>query len=588
MADQKSVADAHSASAPDDSQIESAVSDVEAPALEREDQPKTPESDTSKASSTRRRRKRRRKANKNAAELRLQGRRSLCKGIADISEHMLKTTKLRVLGNYLESSKGLSEDDLTARLKKDATKIAAKDRILRLLREVDPDINRRNLQGIILFHILLQEENHELVEGRLEQKVLDFEKEIVRRAKDVDFFDRKAHDPVRWHQYETYRVALKAAWENEDDVSSDEAILLRVLRRHLNISLIEHWIIGATLKRFPKPKRVLHTREEIHDARKHLQRQSLLWSYRDQSNQNIDIVPAEVVNVLRGEIGLELQRTNYRRLLEHDQLTVAEFRDILKDRDMDAHGTKAELIERLAHADMRPSEFLEQLDRPKLASMCRHVGMPGSGNKPNLVQRLIDFYDDLTFEERETQDPREDWYNNYELLAARRYSDLRAKKLISKDLEVEHLFEKATDFLFEEKLRVPIDNKRKVTKADGRIPLENEEVILWDCKSVEKAVNLQDHLEGQFDRYLRKELEKGSRPLAFLVIAPAFTPESAKAAHQYKARTNWDIAMITAEALKHLAELWDTSEGDKRFPIRLLNKTEIIDKEKAEFLVSLA
>ena len=35
------------------------------------------------------------------------------------------------------------------------------------------------------------------------------------------------------------------------------------------------------------------------------------------------------------------------------------------------------------------------------------------------MARLIEFYDDLTFEERVTRDPREEWYANYELLALR-------------------------------------------------------------------------------------------------------------------------------------------------------------------------
>jgi hypothetical protein len=35
------------------------------------------------------------------------------------------------------------------------------------------------------------------------------------------------------------------------------------------------------------------------------------------------------------------------------------------------------------------------------------------------------------------------------------------------------------------------------------------------------------------------------------VIGPAFTPQSIKRAHQYKARTNGDIALVTAEGRKH-------------------------------------
>ena len=365
-------------------------------------------------------------------------------------------------------------------------------------------------------------------------------------------------------------------------------MLLQVLRKHLNISQKEHWLIGASIKRFPKSKRVLHTNEEIHDARKELQRESILWSYRDENNQNIDVLPQGVVEVIRDKIGMDLQRTNFLRILQHDSIRSVDLKEILHSRNMDKYGVKAELIERVVDSNIKPHEMLDDLDRTKLSDMCLQVGLKSSGTKPVLMDRLIDFYDDLTFEEKITEDEREEWYNNYELLAAREYSDLKAKKLISKDLEIEHQFEKATDFLFEEKLHLKIDKRRKVTKADGRIPLPDRQVILWDCKSKEGAVNLQDHLEDQFGFYLRKEREKGNLPLVFLVIGPSFTSQSIKAAAKFKAQTNWDIALVRADALKELADKWSVSEPKKPFPIKLLNQTELIDKERADFLLSLA
>jgi hypothetical protein len=42
--------------------------------------------------------------------------------------------------------------------------------------------------------------------------------------------------------------------------------------------------------------------------------------------------------------------------------------------------------------------------------------------------------------------------------------------------------------------------------------------------------------------------------VGFLVIGPAFTPQSLALATKYKARTNWDVALVTAAGLKHLAE----------------------------------
>ena len=120
---------------------------------------------------------------------------------------------------------------------------------------------------------------------------------------------------------------------------------------------------------------------------------------------------------------------------------------------MDHYGNKADLIERIVASNIKPSEVLSDLDRQKLSDMCSYVGLRFSGTKTELIERLVAFYDDLTFEERVTRDEREVWYNNYELLATRSYAELRAKKVIARDLDIEHQFEGATAFLFEARLQ---------------------------------------------------------------------------------------------------------------------------------------
>jgi|GEM_PF-253597 len=533
-------------------------------------------------------RKKRKMMRSDAEEFRLAGRRALCKRIEDIAPLMLKTAKLRILGRYLSSVRGLEDDDLTNVIRKDSQKLAEKVRIVSSMIEPDPNFDRGQLKSII-FAILLQEETHSVDETRLDEKVIEFEKEIVKKAKSLNLEDLRKQDPERWHHIDTYKIVLEAALQNDGSISADEARLLGVLRRHLSIAIDEHWSLSAALKKFPKEKCVLHTPDEVNEARKELQRDGVLWSYRDENNRNIDVIPFEIAEIIRREVAKqELQRTNYRRLLMNDAFTLTDLRSILQAKGLDRYGNKIELIERLSNSSVLPSEVLGSLDREKLSTMCSFFGLKSYGNKADLIASLIEFYDDLTFEERVTKDGREVWYSNFELLAARSYAELRAKKIISKDLEIERMFEDATEFLFQNRLRVSCERANKENRADGRLPLDGNQVILWDCKSVEGLVNLQDHLEGQFDGYLRKDAELGKNPLAFLVIGPAFTPHSLKLAYQYKARTNWDVALVTAEALKHLAERWATMEPNKAFPIRLLNRTELIDKERAEFLLSLA
>lgn len=514
----------------------------------------------------------------------------LCLGVAQIAPKMLKTVKLRVLGRYLDSTRGMDENDLTQILIKDAKKISAKKRVLESFQEIDPDVDRRNLKEIIIHVVLLQEETYSLEEHKLEEKVLAYEKSLVKRSKTLDLFDPKKHDDARVRSCDIYKTVLEAAWASENNISLDEANLLRVLRNRLGISSEDHRLISASasLKKFPKDRCAIHALDEIHDARKELQREGLVWSYRDENNNSIDIIPAEIAEVLRPELKIELQGVNISRLLQHDFITVSDLREVLKSHQMDPYGQKSELIERIAESDVLPSQILEIIDKAKLSDMCRSMELRYSGSKHELIERLIQFYDDLSFEERTTEDEREEWFNNYDLLASRSYADLRAKKVIKKDLDVEHKFEQATDFLFEELLNLKIDNSRKVTKADGRIIVKDRQVMLWDCKSVEDSVNLQDHLEEQFDPYLRQERDKGFEPVAFLVIGPQFTASSIKLAHQYKARTNWDVALIQSDALKLIAEHWFEMGTEQSFPIGLFNRTELIDRDRAEFLLSLA
>jgi len=550
--------------------------------------PTTPGGGAATTKVTRVRRKKR-LVRTDAVELRLQGRRSMCKRIADIAPHMLKQTKLRLLTSYLDAKRlaiGKEDDDLTKFILGEAAKLADRKRVLEALNT--PGTGSDDLKAVI-FAVLLQEETHSTPEYRLYEKVAEFEKVVVKRAKALDLADVRKADPDWWHCLDTYRVVLEAAWGNDGVVSPDESRLLGVLRKHFAISPEDHWTISALLKRFPKEKCVLHTPDEINDARKELQRQGLLWNYKNEDDQNIDVIPAEIADVIRRDhAGQELQTVNFRRLASHDAILLAELKAVVHRAGGDRAGNKAELIERVVAGGVKPSELLDSLDKEKLSGMCGGFGLKTSGAKAELVARVIEFYDDLTFEERVTRDPREVWYANYELLAGRAYAELRAKKVIAKDLDIEHQFEDATAFLFDVRLRVPCDMTRKDNKADGRVALDGGQCLLLDCKSAEGPVNLQDHLDGQFDGYMRKEQAGGRNPLGFLVIAPAFTPQSLSLAYKYKARTNWDVALITAEGLRYLADRWAAAEPGKPFPVRLLNCTAVIDKERAEVLLSLA
>ena len=172
-----------------------------------------------------------------------------------------------------------------------------------------------------------------------------------------------------------------------------------------------------------------------------------------------------------------------------------------------------------------------------------------------------------------TEDEREGYYNVYHELACRDYATLREKGVITKDLECEHYFEKATNYLFE----VMLKNKPLLLvgseHADGKLSY-NDKYILWDNKSKESDVNLKDHIL-QFDGYIRNS---DKAVAVFMVIAPSFTENSIKECVKYSLINDTQILLITADELKEVAEMWHKAHPDESFNLGFFKQNGRFDK----------
>src|SRR4051812_37854203 len=124
---------------------------------------------------------------------------------------MLKTVKLRILGNFLDSTRGLEDEDLTEAMKAGATKLAERARILAAVNAPDPQYDRGQLRALLVA-VLIEEETYSLDETRLEEKVIELETSLLKRAKSLDLTELRKDDPDRWHQFGTYRIVLEAPW----------------------------------------------------------------------------------------------------------------------------------------------------------------------------------------------------------------------------------------------------------------------------------------------------------------------------------------------------------------------------------------
>ena len=228
---------------------------------------------------------------------------------------------------------------------------------------------------------------------------------------------------------------------------------------------------------------------------------------------------------------------------------------------------------------IKPSNLLggfsprDGLDGSDLSLWCGNLGLSVSGTKATLISRILEYYDKLRKIETSTEDEREKFYNMYHELACRNLVYLRENNLILKDLECEHYFEKATNYLFE----IMLKNKPLLLTGtehpDGKLSY-NDKYILWDNKSKETPVNLLDHI-GQFDRYIKNS----DKPVSvFMVIAPSFTENSVKECVKYSLKNDTQILLITADELKEVAVSWHKSHPDESFNLGFFKQNGRFDK----------
>ena len=85
----------------------------------------------------------------------------------------------------------------------------------------------------------------------------------------------------------------------------------------------------------------------------------------------------------------QLEPVAFRRLF--DQLTVDQLYDLLTTDRLKRAGSKAERIERLLGGPLGETALLGELRRSDLVKTCRRLGVPVSGVKAELVERLIEW-----------------------------------------------------------------------------------------------------------------------------------------------------------------------------------------------------
>jgi hypothetical protein len=380
------------------------------------------------------------------------------------------------------------------------------------------------------------------------------------------------------------RFVLDAAWENDDQISRDEKKLLFKIQHKLGITEEEYRIIQAQLGMYPQKKNILHSNDQINEVKKELQRVGLLFQVRNDDGIDCDIIPSEIVYTLRQIFGIEMKKNGYIKMLEDKRLRLKSYLENIIDKSGLSYPKKMQVkdMKTFIIENIKPTNLLggysarDGLNTSDLIEWSKDLGLTSNKTKDQLIAQIIEYYDNYQEIEVDSDDPRALYFEYYELLAARKLEELRAKGIIHKDLDCERMFEKATHYIFETLLNVqPIQQIKGNEHPDGVLAF-NDKLIMWDNKSKETDVNLKDHI-GQFDRYIKTS----EKPVAvFMVVGPSFTDSSIQEQTQYQLTSDTIITLITAEQLKEMAIKWNRARGKEAFPLGYF-------KQSGRFLTSI-
>ncbi|MDP8242687.1 MAG: SAP domain-containing protein [Candidatus Hinthialibacter antarcticus] len=495
--------------------------------------------------------------------------------------------KKRIASQYVIDYKNLDEEALNDALIKTAPQYYNEENVKKSLSDLlfHSDRNIRILHHIILKTVLLNQDDFLMPQKDLDQSVIDFEQEIVNASnEDLQYKNKEKNQHI-----ELFKFLLETAWERDDDITPDEKNLIEKLKSKLQITDREYHILEATIGRFPKDKNEIHLHDDIRKCRLELQSCGLLMCFRTPDKIEYDVLPREVASAIRNVWNIELKDHGYKALVNYKAVRNKQYiMDMLEKNGVycEKYSTVEEL-QNLVVTHIAPSILLggfssrDGLDVSVLSKWCRELSLACSGQKTELIKRIIEYYDQL----KETSslvgpdgDERELLFSFFEELSKRDLEELRKQGVISKDIECERHFERATYYIFERYLDHKPQQLSGTEHADGILAYKDR-LILWDNKSKEQPVNLKDHVK-QFDRYIQSSQK---RIAAFIVIGPDFTEESSREAMKYSISNDVPIGLLKASDLKNVALQFKKNGMNEPFPLGNFIQTGLINIEKFVF-----
>lgn len=487
--------------------------------------------------------------------------------LQDILPKMSKLYLSRIVDSFLKDVHMETEEDMREVILKNIDEFQNKDRVKHYLDFSKEQRDTALLNELILMS-LMEKEGYILSESNLYKEVEEMEKSILKQSKDENYLNSFIPKDIR----RIYTVVLDEAWKKDESLNEHEINILEALRRELDLTKRDHYLLESCIGRFPQKNNILHTHLQINKSLNNLQARGLILRFRDDTSYYI--IPTDIARVLRYEMGGELRKEVYETLL--NDLSVNQLRMVLQQLEFNVSGVKEALVERIINHNILPSTALKVFGTKELTNILRKLeGVRISGTKKEQIQNIIDYYETLSSPiTSDPTDERSRLFDFYEELASRDYKSLRVNKVIDKDIEVDNYFEEATRYIFERKFGVNVLEMEGTRHADGKLQFSNQEVVLWDNKSTEEPYNFPENHFSQFLRYIRSEK---MRVTLFLVIVQDYTKEAVAQAQKLKAfsEEDTDVALIKAEDLKYVANQWQNFSNQKQpvFNLQVFNMT---------------
>jgi hypothetical protein len=494
--------------------------------------------------------------------------------LKEILPDMTKMYLQRTFNSVLRNVRVDSEDEMREVILRNTQEFRNNERVTKALNFLEADRDIEVLNELILL-CLVESAEYMMTSSDLRQAIEDREQQIILDSQDDRYIASAIPEAAR----KIYMSVLTAAWNKDDSLNAHEKNILEVLRKELRLTRRHHRLLESRVGRFPQKKHKLHSNQQIDDALKDLQLRGILLRFK--SGAEYFVIPEEIATAVRYEKGGELKAEGYAELLS--SLRTDQLRAVCSEYELSTAGTKASLISRIQRFDILPSQTLSVLNSSDLTEILRKIkSLSISGSKESKIRRLIDHFEaKARIENSDPTDNRSLYFDALELLANRKYDELRELGIISKDIDVEHYFEEGTRYLFEKKLGVPIERFQGSAHADGRAKISRKEVLLWDNKSTESPYTFPEEHLNQFLNYIRADQ---MRPTVFLVIVGEYTPAVVQQAQKLKAfsaEVDTDVAIITARDLKAVAEDWRAYSTKKtpKFNLEVFNLTGVLKSE---------